>query len=154
MNFFFKKGWFALGFVLRLTEVYVVYTVLSCMIKKFLWIVTSTLKVVADDVLRIPHWQVPVAHCFGPPGHYKRKFCTVCRKSLESPAFRCEGNLKNPTCIDIRVLSNNVHLVYMAYLWGYAFIHTHTRALTVFERFLGCLSSTHWLWKCVLQIKE
>ncbi|KFV00402.1 Diacylglycerol kinase theta, partial [Pterocles gutturalis] len=35
-------------------------------------------------------WQVPVAHCFGPPGHYKRKFCTVCRKSLESSAFRCE----------------------------------------------------------------
>ncbi|KFO94674.1 Diacylglycerol kinase theta, partial [Buceros rhinoceros silvestris] len=34
--------------------------------------------------------RVPVAHCFGPPGHYKRKFCTVCRKSLESPAFRCE----------------------------------------------------------------
>uniref|UniRef100_A0A8C9FM91 Diacylglycerol kinase n=1 Tax=Pavo cristatus TaxID=9049 RepID=A0A8C9FM91_PAVCR len=29
--------------------------------------------------------RVPVAHCFGPPGHYKRKFCTVCRKSLESP---------------------------------------------------------------------
>uniref|UniRef100_A0A8C3UFK2 Diacylglycerol kinase n=1 Tax=Catharus ustulatus TaxID=91951 RepID=A0A8C3UFK2_CATUS len=34
--------------------------------------------------------RVPVAHCFGPPGHYKKKFCTVCRKSLESPAFRCE----------------------------------------------------------------
>nr|XP_013801033.1 PREDICTED: diacylglycerol kinase theta [Apteryx mantelli mantelli] len=34
--------------------------------------------------------RVPVAHCFGPPGHYKRKFCTVCRKSLDSPAFRCE----------------------------------------------------------------
>uniref|UniRef100_A0A8D0FMD9 Diacylglycerol kinase n=1 Tax=Strix occidentalis caurina TaxID=311401 RepID=A0A8D0FMD9_STROC len=34
--------------------------------------------------------RVPVAHCFGPPGHYKRKFCTVCRKSLESFAFRCE----------------------------------------------------------------
>uniref|UniRef100_A0A8D2M8F4 Diacylglycerol kinase n=1 Tax=Zonotrichia albicollis TaxID=44394 RepID=A0A8D2M8F4_ZONAL len=34
--------------------------------------------------------RVPVAHCFGPPGLYKRKFCAVCRKSLESPAFRCE----------------------------------------------------------------
>ncbi|XP_075787409.1 diacylglycerol kinase theta isoform X2 [Pelodiscus sinensis] len=34
--------------------------------------------------------RVPVAHCFGPPGHYKRKFCTVCRKQLESPAYRCE----------------------------------------------------------------
>uniref|UniRef100_A0A8D0GY71 Diacylglycerol kinase n=1 Tax=Sphenodon punctatus TaxID=8508 RepID=A0A8D0GY71_SPHPU len=34
--------------------------------------------------------RVPVAHCFGPPGHYKRKFCTVCRKQLESLAFRCE----------------------------------------------------------------
>ncbi|XP_074850653.1 diacylglycerol kinase theta [Carettochelys insculpta] len=34
--------------------------------------------------------RVPVAHCFGPPGHYKRKFCTVCRKQLDSPAFRCE----------------------------------------------------------------
>ncbi|KAH0628448.1 hypothetical protein JD844_009629 [Phrynosoma platyrhinos] len=34
--------------------------------------------------------QVPVAHCLGPPGHYKRKFCAVCRKPLESSAFRCE----------------------------------------------------------------
>ncbi|XP_061490933.1 diacylglycerol kinase theta isoform X3 [Rhineura floridana] len=34
--------------------------------------------------------RVPVAHCLGPPGHYKRKFCAVCRKQLESPAFRCE----------------------------------------------------------------
>uniref|UniRef100_A0A674K5G7 Diacylglycerol kinase n=1 Tax=Terrapene triunguis TaxID=2587831 RepID=A0A674K5G7_9SAUR len=34
--------------------------------------------------------RIPVAHCFGPPGHYKRKFCTVCRKQLESLAFRCE----------------------------------------------------------------
>ncbi|NWH19550.1 DGKQ kinase, partial [Grus americana] len=34
--------------------------------------------------------RVPVAHCFGSPGHYKKKFCTVCRKSLDSPAFRCE----------------------------------------------------------------
>ncbi|KAG8130370.1 hypothetical protein E2320_016964, partial [Naja naja] len=33
---------------------------------------------------------VPVAHCLGPVGHYKRKFCSVCRKQLESPAFRCE----------------------------------------------------------------
>uniref|UniRef100_A0A670Y9A8 Diacylglycerol kinase n=1 Tax=Pseudonaja textilis TaxID=8673 RepID=A0A670Y9A8_PSETE len=34
--------------------------------------------------------RVPVAHCLGPIGHYKRKFCSVCRKQLESPAFRCE----------------------------------------------------------------
>ncbi|XP_007056908.3 LOW QUALITY PROTEIN: diacylglycerol kinase theta [Chelonia mydas] len=34
--------------------------------------------------------RVPVAHCFGPLGHYKKKFCTVCRKQLESLAFRCE----------------------------------------------------------------
>ncbi|KAB1282690.1 Diacylglycerol kinase theta [Camelus dromedarius] len=35
-------------------------------------------------------FQVPVAHCFGPRGHYKRKFCAVCRKGLEAPALRCE----------------------------------------------------------------
>ncbi|XP_029808526.1 diacylglycerol kinase theta, partial [Suricata suricatta] len=34
--------------------------------------------------------QVPVAHCFGPRGLYKRKFCAVCRKALEAPALRCE----------------------------------------------------------------
>lgn len=34
---------------------------------------------------------MPVAHCFGSLGLYKRKFCVVCRKSLEVPAFRCEG---------------------------------------------------------------
>ncbi|KAM4809023.1 diacylglycerol kinase theta [Rhinophrynus dorsalis] len=35
--------------------------------------------------------RVPVAHCFQPPGHYKKKFCTVCRKHLEdSLALRCE----------------------------------------------------------------
>nr|XP_004656191.2 diacylglycerol kinase theta isoform X1 [Jaculus jaculus] len=34
--------------------------------------------------------RVPVAHCFGPLGLYKRKFCAVCRKGLEAPAFRCE----------------------------------------------------------------
>lgn len=32
-----------------------------------------------------------MAHCFGPRGLYKRKFCAVCRKSLEAPALRCEG---------------------------------------------------------------
>uniref|UniRef100_A0A452TIC2 Diacylglycerol kinase n=1 Tax=Ursus maritimus TaxID=29073 RepID=A0A452TIC2_URSMA len=35
--------------------------------------------------------RVPVAHCFGPRGLYKRKFCSVCRKALEAPALRCEG---------------------------------------------------------------
>ncbi|OCT59255.1 diacylglycerol kinase theta [Xenopus laevis] len=35
--------------------------------------------------------RVPVAHCFRPPGHYKKKFCTVCRKHLEDGlALRCE----------------------------------------------------------------
>ncbi|XP_057627169.1 diacylglycerol kinase theta isoform X2 [Chionomys nivalis] len=34
--------------------------------------------------------RVPVAHCFGSLGLYKRKFCVVCRKSLEVPALRCE----------------------------------------------------------------
>ncbi|XP_054437825.1 diacylglycerol kinase theta [Pteronotus mesoamericanus] len=34
--------------------------------------------------------RVPVAHCFGPRGLYKRKFCAVCRKGLEVPALRCE----------------------------------------------------------------
>ncbi|XP_073094008.1 diacylglycerol kinase theta isoform X3 [Manis javanica] len=33
---------------------------------------------------------VPVAHCFGSRGLYRRKFCAVCRKSLEAPALRCE----------------------------------------------------------------
>ncbi|XP_020662730.3 diacylglycerol kinase theta isoform X1 [Pogona vitticeps] len=34
--------------------------------------------------------RVPVAHCLGPPRFYKKKFCAVCRKLLESPALRCE----------------------------------------------------------------
>ncbi|XP_007953967.1 diacylglycerol kinase theta [Orycteropus afer afer] len=34
--------------------------------------------------------RVPVAHCFGPRGLYKRRFCAVCRKALEAPALRCE----------------------------------------------------------------
>ncbi|XP_069877742.1 diacylglycerol kinase theta isoform X1 [Dipodomys merriami] len=34
--------------------------------------------------------RVPVAHCFGSRGLYKRKFCGVCRKGLEVPALRCE----------------------------------------------------------------
>ncbi|XP_025091817.1 diacylglycerol kinase theta-like isoform X2 [Pomacea canaliculata] len=33
----------------------------------------------------------PVAHCWSEPGHFKRKFCNVCRKRLEdSAAIRCE----------------------------------------------------------------
>ncbi|KAK7489220.1 hypothetical protein BaRGS_00019598 [Batillaria attramentaria] len=33
----------------------------------------------------------PVAHCWSEPGHFKRKFCNVCRKRLEdNPAIRCE----------------------------------------------------------------
>ncbi|KAM8960987.1 diacylglycerol kinase theta [Pelodytes ibericus] len=35
--------------------------------------------------------RVPVSHCFRTPGHYKKKFCSVCRKHLEdSLALRCE----------------------------------------------------------------
>ncbi|XP_053558715.1 diacylglycerol kinase theta [Bombina bombina] len=35
--------------------------------------------------------RVPVSHCFRTPGHYKKKFCSVCRKQLEdSIALRCE----------------------------------------------------------------
>ncbi|KAM9238162.1 diacylglycerol kinase theta isoform 1-T1 [Dugong dugon] len=34
--------------------------------------------------------RVPVAHCFGPRGLYKRRFCAVCRKGLEASALRCE----------------------------------------------------------------
>ncbi|KAM7159408.1 diacylglycerol kinase theta isoform 1-T1 [Molossus nigricans] len=34
--------------------------------------------------------RVPVAHCFGPRGLYRRKFCAVCRRGLEAPALRCE----------------------------------------------------------------
>ncbi|XP_043915042.1 diacylglycerol kinase theta [Protopterus annectens] len=38
-----------------------------------------------------PHLvRVPVAHCFGQPRRYKKRFCTVCRKQLEGPALRCE----------------------------------------------------------------
>ncbi|KAL8586573.1 hypothetical protein ACOMHN_053926 [Nucella lapillus] len=33
----------------------------------------------------------PVAHCWSEPGHFKRKFCSVCRKRLEdSTSIRCE----------------------------------------------------------------
>lgn len=35
--------------------------------------------------------QNPVAHCWSEPGHFKRKFCNLCRKRLEdSLAIRCE----------------------------------------------------------------
>lgn len=97
------------------------------MIKQFLWIVTGSLKVVADTVLCILHWQVPVAHCFGPPGHYKRKFCTVCRKSLESPAFRCEGNyFCSCPCV-----TSNIHFVWHT-LRVCVYTHTRTHCLRDF----------------------
>jgi hypothetical protein len=36
--------------------------------------------------------QNPVPHCWSEQGHYKRKFCNVCRKRLdESLSMRCEG---------------------------------------------------------------
>ncbi|KAK2179943.1 hypothetical protein NP493_466g05012 [Ridgeia piscesae] len=36
-------------------------------------------------------FQNPVAHCWSEPGHFKRKFCNICRKRLEdSLAMRCE----------------------------------------------------------------
>uniref|UniRef100_A0A8C9FPK3 Diacylglycerol kinase theta n=1 Tax=Pavo cristatus TaxID=9049 RepID=A0A8C9FPK3_PAVCR len=53
--------------------------------------------------------RVPVAHCFGPPGHYKRKFCTVCRKSLESPAFRCEEFVILSLAMEMRTLNLRRH---------------------------------------------
>lgn len=40
-------------------------------------------------------FQVPVAHCFGPRGLYKRRFCAVCRKGLEAPGVRCEGTARS-----------------------------------------------------------
>ncbi|DAA28424.1 TPA: diacylglycerol kinase, theta-like, partial [Bos taurus] len=40
--------------------------------------------------------RVPVAHCFGPRGLYKRRFCSVCRKGLEAPGLRCEGTASLP----------------------------------------------------------
>merc|ERR1712142_722373 len=33
----------------------------------------------------------PLAHCWSEPGHYKRKFCNLCRRRLEdSSAIRCD----------------------------------------------------------------
>uniref|UniRef100_A0A8C9LC01 Diacylglycerol kinase n=1 Tax=Pavo cristatus TaxID=9049 RepID=A0A8C9LC01_PAVCR len=68
--------------------------------------------------------RVPVAHCFGPPGHYKRKFCTVCRKSLESPAFRCEAaelRSRPPSSLmHILVgLMGVLNTVYLSFRWRY-----------------------------------
>ena len=35
--------------------------------------------------------QDPIAHCWSEPGHFKQKFCNVCRKRLEDcSAIRCE----------------------------------------------------------------
>ncbi|XP_036982843.2 diacylglycerol kinase theta isoform X2 [Artibeus jamaicensis] len=53
--------------------------------EKCLKLVKTPCTSVAPSLVR-----VPVAHCFGPRGVYKRKFCAVCRKSLEAPALRCE----------------------------------------------------------------
>ncbi|XP_036903254.1 diacylglycerol kinase theta isoform X2 [Sturnira hondurensis] len=53
--------------------------------EKCLKLVKTPCTSVAPSLVR-----VPVAHCFGPRGVYKRKFCAVCRKSLEVPALRCE----------------------------------------------------------------
>uniref|UniRef100_A0A4W2EQN1 Phorbol-ester/DAG-type domain-containing protein n=1 Tax=Bos indicus x Bos taurus TaxID=30522 RepID=A0A4W2EQN1_BOBOX len=41
--------------------------------------------------------RVPVAHCFGPRGLYKRRFCSVCRKGLEAPGLRCEATAASAT---------------------------------------------------------
>uniref|UniRef100_D6RI30 Diacylglycerol kinase, theta n=2 Tax=Mus musculus TaxID=10090 RepID=D6RI30_MOUSE len=49
--------------------------------------------------------RVPVAHCFGSLGLYKRKFCVVCRKSLEVPAFRCEATVVSATRMDSRIMT-------------------------------------------------
>uniref|UniRef100_A0A2K6M0U6 Diacylglycerol kinase n=1 Tax=Rhinopithecus bieti TaxID=61621 RepID=A0A2K6M0U6_RHIBE len=40
--------------------------------------------------------RVPVAHCFGPRGLHKRKFCAVCRKALEAP---CAELHLHPDCV-------------------------------------------------------
>lgn len=108
------KGWF---FYLFLCLFKFTLNVLPCCckIEQLLWILTDILEGEIDDVLCIFCWQVPVAHCFGPPGHYKKKFCTVCRKSLESPAFRCEGNL-NPACTALCVSPSSLQFPYTAYL--------------------------------------
>lgn len=138
-------------FVLRLTWVHIAYAILSCMIKQFLWAVTAIWEAAADNVSHVLLWQVPVAHCFGPPGHYKRKFCTVCRKSLESPAFRCEGNLKSPTCIAICMLSSSICFSYSAYL-GCVGTYVPIMPLLCLKDFRIMLS-THWQCKCVPQVK-
>lgn len=96
------------------------------------------MEVEIDDVLCVLRWQVPVAHCFGPPGHYKRKFCTVCRKSLESLAFRCEGNI-NPTYSICVSPSNLVSL------------HCIPQVL---KKFLVHLLSVHWLWKVYFKLRS
>nr|XP_020031040.1 diacylglycerol kinase theta isoform X4 [Castor canadensis] len=49
--------------------------------------------------------RVPVAHCFGPRGLYKRKFCGVCRKGLEVPAFRCEATVASATRMGTRTMT-------------------------------------------------
>nr|XP_023687202.1 diacylglycerol kinase theta isoform X2 [Paramormyrops kingsleyae] len=53
--------------------------------EKCLKLVKAACSCMAPSLVR-----VPVAHCFGPSGH-KKRFCCVCRKSLEgSPGLRCE----------------------------------------------------------------
>ncbi|ELR60812.1 Diacylglycerol kinase theta, partial [Bos mutus] len=47
--------------------------------------------------------RVPVAHCFGPRGLYKRRFCSVCRKGLEAPGLRCEARLDRAAFRPLRV---------------------------------------------------
>uniref|UniRef100_A0A8C9USL4 Uncharacterized protein n=1 Tax=Spermophilus dauricus TaxID=99837 RepID=A0A8C9USL4_SPEDA len=49
--------------------------------------------------------RVPVAHCFGPRGLYKRRFCSVCRKGLEAPALRCEATAASATRMDTRTMT-------------------------------------------------
>ncbi|CAG0912429.1 unnamed protein product [Notodromas monacha] len=48
----------------------------------------------------ITHIQNPVPHCWSEQGHYKRKFCNVCRKRLdEALAFRCESENSLRACL-------------------------------------------------------
>ncbi|XP_033640352.1 diacylglycerol kinase theta-like isoform X2 [Asterias rubens] len=67
-------------------------------------IITPCSTVAADRV------QSPVAHAWCEPGHYRKKFCNVCRRRLDdSLAFRCElcEYYAHASCLDF-VVSNCV----------------------------------------------
>ncbi|XP_022106252.1 diacylglycerol kinase theta-like isoform X2 [Acanthaster planci] len=78
-------------------------------------IITPCTTVAADRVqVFIPSKNItpenPVAHTWSEPGHYRKKFCNVCRRKLDdSLAFRCElcEYYAHATCLDF-VVSNCV----------------------------------------------